>query len=101
MNRAASAADRLAVAIADKTAVTKLAHTNSGMRVHVIPGQRILMMVTMKLMPVIVADTPIKKMPAHHSAVPGVWRLTGGYSVQPACGAPYRKLRKTRTPAGG
>src|SRR5271166_1884694 len=101
MNRPARAAERLAVAIAERNAVTSVAQVNSGMRVHVMPGQRILMIVTMKLVPVIVLDTPMRKTPAHHSAVPGVCRLTGGYSVQPACGAPYRKLKKMSKPAGG
>src|ERR1700680_5315435 len=102
MNRPASAADRLAVAMAERNAVTSVAQTNSGMRVHVMPGARILMIVTKKLMPVIVLETPIKKMATHHMLVPaGSCRLIGGYPVQPASGAPNRKLPKRNNPAGG
>src|ERR1700681_4344572 len=97
MKSAASAAERLAVAMNDKNAVTAVAHTKS-----VMPGARILMIVTKKLMPVIVLETPIKKMATHHMLVPaGSCRLMGGYSVQPASGAPSRKLPNRNMPAGG
>src|SRR5476649_2597614 len=102
MNNAASAAERLAVAMNDKNAVTQVAQTKSGMRVQVMPGARILMIVTKKLMPVMVLETPIRKMAMHHMLVPaGSCKLMGGYSVQPASGAPSRKLPKRRMPAGG
>ena len=53
-------------------------------------------------MPVIVLETPIKKMATHHILVPaGSCRLMGGYSVQPASGAPSRKLPNRNSPAGG
>src|ERR1700694_623442 len=102
MNRPASAADRLAVAMNDRNAVTPVAHTNSGVRVQVMPGARILMIVTRKLMPVMVLETPIKKIAMHHIEVPkGICKLMGGYSVQPACGAPNKKLPNSKIPAGG
>src|ERR1700730_17965040 len=102
MNRPASAAERFAVAIIERNAVTPVAHTNSGVRVQVIPGARILTIVTRKLRPVIVAETPMRNMAMHHMLVPnGICNENGGYSVHPACGAPYRKLANSKMPAGG
>src|SRR5579864_9417073 len=102
MSRPSNAAERFAVAMNERNAVTAVAHTNSGMRVHVMPGARILMIVTKKFRPVIVLDTPMRKIAMHHMLVPNdSSRLIGGYSVQPASGAPQRKLPKSRMPAGG
>ena len=62
---------------------------NSGMRVQVIPGARILMIVTRKFRPVKVELIPTRKI-ATHQIAPGGRLLTeiGGYSVQPARRAP-------------
>src|SRR3979411_1747822 len=91
MNSAASAAPSAVVAMNDSGAVANCAHTNSGMRVNVMPGARILKMVTRKLMPVIVELMPIRKTAMHHRLVPGgPWSEIGGYSVQPASGAPTK-----------
>ena len=43
-----------------RNTVTRIDQTKSGMRVYVIPGARICMIVTMKLMPVSVELTPLK-----------------------------------------
>src|SRR5579864_2742747 len=102
MSKPRSAADRFAVAMNERNAVTAVAHTKSGIRVQVMPGARILMIVTRKFRPMIVLDTPMRKIAMHHMLVPNdCSRLIGGYSVQPASGAPQRKLPNSRIPAGG
>jgi hypothetical protein len=73
------------------SAVAKVAQVNNGMRVHVIPGARIFRMVTMKFKPVMVELMPMRKMAIHHNEVPGgPCKEMGGYSVQPASGAPTK-----------
>jgi hypothetical protein len=47
------------------SAVAKVAHVKSGMRVQVIPGQRIFTTVTMKFKPVIVELMPMRKIAIH------------------------------------
>src|ERR1700747_1922559 len=72
------------------------------MRVNVMPGARIFRIVTTKLIPVSVELTPTKKIAAHHIDVPGApCSDTGGYSVQPAEGAPIRKDENSMSPATG
>ena len=46
------------VAITTSSDVVKLAHTSNGMRQNVMPGARIVMMVTMKLSAVMIDDVP-------------------------------------------
>ena len=72
------------------SAVANVAQVKSGMRVQVIPGARILMIVTMKFRPVIVELIPIdedRQAPEGTGGAVCAARL-GGYSVQPACGPP-------------
>ena len=91
MKSAASAAASAVVAIISSGAVANCAQTKSGMRVNVMPGARIFKIVTTKFMPVIVELTPTKKIAAAHIEVPAApCSDTGGYSVQPAVGAPIR-----------
>src|SRR2546423_8952156 len=91
MKSAASAAESATVATMFISAVAKVAQVKSGIRVHVMPGARILMIVTMKFKPVIVELMPMRKIATHHQLVPGgPCSETGAYSVQPASGAPYR-----------
>ena len=72
------------------------------MRVKVMPGARILRIVTTKFMPVIVELTPTKKIAAHHIEVPAApCSETGGYSIQPAVGAPIKNDEKSIKPATG
>ena len=72
-------------------AVANVAQTNSGMRVQVMPGARILTIVTVKFIPVSVDEMPTMKIAMHHSAPPGpCCSETGGYSVHPASGAPTK-----------
>src|SRR5665213_1917542 len=102
MNSAASAAPSAVVAMKSSGVVANCAHTKSGMRVKVIPGARILYIVTRKLIPVIVELIPIRKTATHHRFVPGgPWSEIGGYSVQPASGAPIRNELNRITPATG
>src|SRR5579884_4239163 len=102
MNSAESAAESATVAIIFRPAVANWAQTKSGMRVSVIPGARILKIVTMKFSPVKVELTPIKMMAMHQSVVPGgPCSETGGYSVQPASGAPTKNEANKSAPAGG
>src|SRR3981081_2306702 len=102
MTSAASAAPSAVVAMNDSGAVANCAHTKSGMRVNVIPGARILKMVTKKLMPVIVELMPIRKTAMHQRFVPcGPISEIGGYSVQPASGAPIKNELNKMTPATG
>src|SRR3982751_3858331 len=69
--------------------VVKFAHTSSGSRQNVIPGARIVMIVTRKLSAVM-----IELAPAHCTAMwkkiwPGGWcDDSGAYAVQPADGPP-------------
>src|SRR5665213_181830 len=66
------------------------------------PGARILTIVTMKFKPAIVELTPTKNIAAHHIEVPGPpWSDIGGYSVQPACGAPIRNDEYSIKPPTG
>src|SRR5271170_8410317 len=99
---APTAAESATVAIMFISAVANVAQTNSGMRVQVIPGARILMIVTMKLSPVMVELIPIVKIAKHQSApaVPSC-KETGGYSVQPAWGPPNSSELKSMTAATG
>src|SRR5579872_5962690 len=102
MKSAARAAASAVVATIESGAVASCAHTKSGMRVNVMPGARIRRIVTRKLMPVSVELTPIKKIAAHHIEVPGpACSDIGGYSVQPATGAPIKKDENSIKPARG
>ena len=101
-NSAPTAADSATVATMFISAVANVAHVKSGMRVHVIPGARIFMIVTMKFSPVIVELIPITKIAMHHSApaVPSANEM-GGYSVHPACGPPNSIELKRMSAATG
>src|ERR1700733_9887292 len=102
MKRAASAAASAVVAIISRGAVANWPQTKSGMRVKVMPGARIFKIVTTKLIPVMVELTPTKKIAAHHIDVPAApCRETGGYSIQPAVGAPSKNDEKSINPETG
>ena len=102
MKSAASAAASAVVAIISSGAVANCPQTKSGMRVNVMPGARIFSIVTTKLMPVSVELTPTRKIAAAHIDVPAApCSETGGYSVQPAVGAPIRNDENSIKPATG
>src|SRR5437899_9380853 len=77
----------VATSIMDEVART--AHTNSGRRVRRRPRQRMLTMVTRKLIAESVLEAPRMMMDRHQKVWPtGPCSETGGYEVHPACGAP-------------
>src|SRR5215213_7763359 len=92
------------VAITTSSDVEKFAHTSSGMRKNVMPGARIVMMVTRKLSAVAIEDAP-----ANWTAmVKNVWPSgssveSGAYAVHPVANAPpgAKKLASIITPATG
>src|ERR1700761_3768118 len=77
------------VAITTSSEVAKLAHTSSGMRKKLMPGARIVMIVTRKLSAVMIEDAP-----ANWTAIEkNVWPIgavsdSGAYAVQPSAKAP-------------
>src|SRR5580700_3534505 len=102
MKSAASAAASAVVAIISSGAVANWPQTKSGILVNVMPGARIFKIVTTKLIPVMVELTPTKKIAAHHIDVPAApCNDTGGYSIQPAVGAPIRNDENSINPETG
>src|SRR5438094_10620764 len=77
------------VAITTSSDVVKFAQTSSGMRQKVIPGARIVMMVTRKLSAVMIDEAPAHWTPMLKKIVPMGWCTeSGAYPVQPAANAP-------------
>src|ERR1700693_3701710 len=92
------------VAITTSSDVVKFAHTSSGMRQKVIPGARIVMIVTRKLSAVMIEDAPAHWTPMLKKTVPSGWSTdNGAYPVQPAANAPpgTTKLSSIIVPAMG
>src|ERR1019366_3436249 len=58
------------VAIKTKSDVAKLAHTSSGIRKKLMPGARIVMMVTRKLSAVMIEDAPANWTPIEKNVCP-------------------------------
>ena len=82
---------------------TSVIHTNTGMRIKVIPGARMLRMVTMKLTAAITDETPrISRLRVQKStARPGAYcfDVKLAYANQPTSGgAPTRKLALRKIP---
>src|SRR5206468_12246807 len=92
------------VAITTSREVVKFAHTRSGMRQKVMPGARIVMIVTRKLSAVMTDDAPAHCTPMLKKMFPtGPSTERGAYPVQPAPKAPpgATKLARNMTPAIG
>src|SRR3954462_1840117 len=92
------------VAITTRSDVVKLAHTSSGMRQKVIPGARMVMIVTRKLSAVMIEDAPAHWTPMLKKIVPmGCDVDSVGRPLQPAANAPpgATKLRSIMRPAIG
>ena len=92
------------IAAMSRNAVISQVHTKSGMRSRVIPGARMLRMVTMMLIAPMIDDIPRRwtaKMRKGTFIPP--WSTSGGYIVQPAAGAPpgMKKVEMSRIPAKG
>ena len=77
------------VAITTSSEVVKLAHTSSGMRQKVMPGARMVMIVTRKLSAVAIDEAPANWTPIVKNCWPsGVSVDSGAYAVQPVAKAP-------------
>src|SRR3954470_13611032 len=77
------------VAITTRSEVVKLAQTSSGMRQKVIPGARIVMIVTRKFSAVAIDDAPANCTPRLKKVCPsGVSGASGAYDVQPVATPP-------------
>src|SRR5436189_6396118 len=78
------------VAITTRSEVVKFAHTSSGMRQKVIPGARMVMIVTRKLSAVMIELAPAHCTPWLKNTAPSGWwpEQSGAYPVQPHANAP-------------
>src|SRR5512132_1951591 len=77
------------VAITTSSEVVKFAQTSNGMRQKVIPGARIVMIVTRKLRAVMIDDAPAHWTPMLKNMLPtGESVESGAYPVQPAANEP-------------
>ena len=94
------------VAITTSSDVVKFAHTSSGMRQNVIPGARIVMIVTMKLSAVMIDEVPANCTPIVKNVL-AQWRVVGQRRVGRPAGVEgaarpgTRKLDIIITPATG
>src|SRR5919197_6285300 len=66
------------VAITTRREVVKFAHTSSGSRQKVIPGARMVMIVTRKLSAVMIEDAPAHWTPMLKNTLPSGWWLHSG-----------------------
>src|SRR4051812_49643443 len=90
------------VAITTSSEVVKFAHTSSGMRQNVMPGARIVMIVTRKLRAVMIEDAPAHWTAIVKKTVPIGWCTeSGGDCVPPVADGPPRPGEPARllTPA--
>ena len=106
MNSMISALVRTGVAMTTSTLVTSTVQTRIGIRNSVIPGARILKIVTRKLMAPRIELVPIRTRPMIHRSVPVPLYFgpdSGGYSVQPEAAAPpeARKPDAISSPPSG
>src|SRR6266567_5496259 len=77
------------VAITTSSEVVKFAQTSSGIRQNVIPGARMVMIVTRKLRAVMIDEAPAHWTPMLKNTCPsGWWDESGAYAVQPVEGPP-------------
>src|SRR5881227_2274448 len=77
------------VAITTSSEVVKFAQTSSGIRQKVMPGARMVMIVTRKLRAVMIDEVPANWTPSVKNCWPnGAWVDSGAYAVQPVLKAP-------------
>src|SRR5919107_5470414 len=77
------------VAMTTSSEVVKLAHTRSGMRQNVMPGARMVMIVTRKFSAVAIDDAPANCTATVKKTWPtGAVSDSGAYAVQPAANEP-------------
>src|ERR1700750_1237303 len=92
------------VAITTSSDVEKFAHTSSGSRKKLIPGARIVMIVTRKFRAVAIDDAPANCTASVKNSGPsGIVVESGAYAVQPDANEPpgARKLINIMIPASG
>jgi hypothetical protein len=92
------------VAMTTSSEVVKLAHTSSGMRQNVMPGARMVMIVTRKFSAVATDDAPANCTAIEKKVWPsGVSVDSGAYAVQPVANEPpgAKKLASIMIPASG
>src|ERR1700760_595311 len=92
------------VAMTTSSEVEKLAHTSPGMRKKLMPGARMVMIVTRKLSAVAIDDAPANWPAILKNTWPGgIVVDSGAYAVQPAANEPpgARKLASMSAPASG
>src|SRR5437870_4051065 len=92
------------VAITTSKEAEKFAHTNSGMRKKLMPGARIVMIVTRKLSAVKIEEKPANCTPIEKNSWPiGIVVESGAYAVQPDANEPpgARKLISMISPPSG
>src|SRR6516164_8815289 len=92
------------VAITTSSEVEKFAQTSSGIRKKLIPGARIVMIVTRKLSAVAIDDAPASWTAIVKNSCPsGIVVDSGAYAVQPDANDPpgARKLNSIMIPASG
>src|SRR3989442_13332557 len=92
------------VALTTRSEVVKFAHTSSGMRQKVMPGSRMVMIVTRKFSAVAIEDAPANWIAMLKKVWPsGMWVESGAYAVQPVEKEPpgARKLRSMMIPPIG
>src|SRR3954454_5079353 len=92
------------VAMTTSSDVVKFAHTSSGMRQNVMPGARMVMMVTRKFSAVATDDAPANCTAMLKKVCPsGVSVDRGAYAVQPVANEPpgAKKLPSIMSPASG
>src|ERR1700704_6934717 len=92
------------VAITTSSEVEKFAHTSSGIRKKLMPGARMVMIVTRKLSAVMIEDAPANCTATVKNSCPsGIVVDSGAYAVQPEANEPpgARKLISISTPPIG
>src|SRR5205807_6707208 len=92
------------VAMTTSSEVEKFAHTSSGMRKKLMPGARIVMIVTRKLRAVKIEEKPANCTPMLKNSWPiGIVVESGAYAVQPEANEPpgARKLISMTMPPNG
>src|ERR1700732_2468916 len=77
------------VAITTSSEVAKFAQTSSGMRKKLIPGARMVVIVTRKFSAVMIDEAPANWTPSEKNVCPtGALSDNGAYAVQPSAKAP-------------
>ena len=92
------------VAMTTSSEVEKFAHTSSGMRQKLMPGARMVMIVTRKFRAVITDEAPANCTPMVKNICPiGASVDSGAYAVQPVANDPpgAKKLSSIMVPASG